>query len=419
MKLALQLLRDYESRNVTHLAEDGSWPIVWERAKGVHVWDVGGKKYLDLTAAFAVATTGHANPRVTKAAQAQLAKLPHAMGDVHPHPHKGQLAPELSKLTFVRWKLDRGKTIFCNSGFEAVEAALKTALLATSKKGIIAFEGAYHGLGYGALSTTHRKHFRSPFKKQLGRFVNFAAFPETAPALADTEKHLKVLFKKTPIGAVLVEPIQGRAGLRVPPAKFLRMLRSLCDQHDTLLIYDEIYTGFGRTGEWFACEHSSSFPDLICLGKALTNGFPLSACVGRATVMDRAWPESTGEAIHTSTFLGHPVGCAMALAQVRELKEKKLITQARRRGKQLEKLYKRFPIRGARFVGKGLMAGLAFDESEGPRVFAVVKDMLRRGYILLPAGEYGNVIALTPAFTITEKQLERTLRALQSSFAKS
>ncbi len=419
MNLHLQLLRDYESRNVTHLAEDSSWPIVWDRAKGVHVWDTDGKKYLDLTAAFAVATTGHANPRVTKAAQAQLAKLPHAMGDVHPHALKGQLASELSKLTFERWKRGRGKTIFCNSGFEAVEAALKTALLATGKKGVIAFEGAYHGLGYGALAATHREHFRNPFKKQLSKFGHFAPFPITSKELAETETQLKALFKKHPIGAVLVEPIQGRAGLRVPPAKFLRMLRSLCDQHDALLIYDEIYTGFGRTGEWFACEHSSSFPDLICLGKALTNGFPLSACVGRATVMDRAWPESIGEAIHTSTFLGHPVGCAMALAQVRELKEKKLITQARRRGKQLEKLCQRFPIRGARFVGKGLMAGLAFDESEGPRVFAVVKDMLRRGYILLPAGEHGNVIALTPAFTITEKQLERTLRALQSSFAKS
>ena len=415
----LQLLRDYESRNVTHLAEDSSWPIVWDRAKGVHVWDTDGKKYLDLTAAFAVATTGHANPRVTKAAQAQLAKLPHAMGDVHPHALKGQLASELSKLTFERWKRGRGKTIFCNSGFEAVEAALKTALLATGKKGVIAFEGAYHGLGYGALTATHREHFRNPFKKQLSKFGHFAPFPITSKELAETETQLKALFKKHPIGAMLVEPIQGRAGLRVPPAKFLRMLRSLCDQHDALLIYDEIYTGFGRTGEWFACEHSSSFPDLICLGKALTNGFPLSACVGHATVMDRAWPESTGEAIHTSTFLGHPVGCAMALAQMRELKEKKLITQARRRGKQLEKLYQRFPIRGARFVGKGLMAGLAFDESEGPRVFAVVKDMLRRGYILLPAGEHGNIIALTPAFTITEKQLERTLRALQSSFAKS
>jgi 4-aminobutyrate aminotransferase-like enzyme len=415
----LQLLRDYESRNVTHLAEDSSWPIVWDRAKGVHVWDTDGKKYLDLTAAFAVATTGHANPRVTKAAQAQLAKLPHAMGDVHPHALKGQLARKLSKLTFERWKLGRGKTTFCNSGFEAVEAALKTALLATGKKGVVAFEGAYHGLGYGALTATHREHFRNPFKKQLGKFGHFAPFPITTKELTETETQLKALFKKHPIGAVLVEPIQGRAGLRVPPAKFLRMLRSLCDQHDALLIYDEIYTGFGRTGEWFACDHSSSFPDLICLGKALTNGFPLSGCVGRATVMDRAWPESTGEAIHTSTFLGHPVGCAMALAQVRELKEKKLITQARRRGKQLEKLCQRFPIRGARFVGKGLMAGLAFDESKGPRVFAVVKDMLQRGYILLPAGEHGNVIALTPALTITEKQLERTLRALQSSFVKS
>ena len=419
MNLHLQLLCDYESRNVTHLAEDSSWPIVWDRAKGVHVWDTDGKKYLDLTAAFAVATTGHANPRVTKAAQAQLAKLPHAMGDVHPHALKGQLARELSKLTFERWKRGRGKTIFCNSGFEAVESALKTALLATGKNGVIAFEGAYHGLGYGALTATHREHFRNPFKKQLSKFGHFAPFPITSKELAETETQLKALFKKYPIGAVLVEPIQGRAGLRVPPLKFLRMLRSLCDQHDSLLIYDEIYTGFGRTGEWFACEHSSSFPDLICLGKALTNGFPLSACVGHATVMDHAWPESTGEAIHTSTFLGHPVGCAMALAQIRELKEKKLVTQARRRGKQLEKLYKHFPIRGARFVGKGLMAGLAFDESEGPRVFAVVKDMLRRGYILLPAGKHGNVIALTPAFTITEKQLERTLRALQSSFAKS
>ena len=416
MNPALQLLRDYESRNVTHLAADGSWPIVWERAKGVHVWDTDGKKYLDLTAAFAVAATGHSNPRATRAAQAQLAKRPHAMGDVHPHPLKGQLARELSKLTFGRWKLGRGKTIFCNSGFEAVEAALKTALLATGKKGVIAFEGAYHGLGYGALTATHRKHFRSPFKIQLGKFGHFAPFPTTLAEFATTKKQLKTLFKKHPVGALLVEPIQGRAGLRVPPPKFLRLLRTLCDKHDALLICDEIYTGFGRTGKWFACEHSSFFPDLICLGKALTNGFPLSACVGRATVMDRAWPKSTGEAIHTSTFLGHPVGCAMALAQLRELKVKKLVTQARHRGKQLEKLCKRFPILGARFVGKGLMVGLAFDEADGPKVFAVVKDMLRRGFILLPAGEHGNVIAFTPAFTITQKQLERTLRALQSAF---
>ena len=209
----LQLLRDYESRNVTHLAEDGSWPIVWERAKGVHVWDTDGKKYLDLTGAFAVAATGHANPRVTKAGQAQLAKLPHAMGDVHPHPLKGQLARALSKLTFERWARTEfrhvhyrclphempsrhAKTIFCNSGSEAVEAALKTAHLATDKPGVIAFDGAYHGLGYGALSATQRKLFREPFKKQLSKFSHFAPFPETNAACKETVAHLRQLFKK-------------------------------------------------------------------------------------------------------------------------------------------------------------------------------------------------------------------------------
>ena len=426
----LKLLQRYESRNVTHLAADGAWPIVWERAKGVHVWDTDGKKYLDLTGAFAVAATGHANPRVTQAGQLQLETLPHAMGDVHPHALKGQLARELSKLTYERWARNEfrhvhyrclphempprhAKTIFCNSGFEAVEAALKTAHLATNKPGVIAFDGAYHGLGYGALSTTHRKMFHEPFKKQLGQFSHFAQFPETDQARRETVAHVKKLFKKHLIGAVLVEPIQGRAGLRVPPLRFLGDLKALCEEHHALLIFDEIYTGFGRTGEWFAADAGKFFPDLICLGKALTNGFPLSACVGRATVMDRAWPASEGEAIHTSTFLGHPVGCAMALAQLQELKEKKLVTQARRLGKKFETMCQHIAIPGARHAGRGLMAGLAFDKSEGPRVLNAVKEMLRRGYILLPAGEHGQVIAFSPPLTITEKQLERTLVTLQ------
>src|SRR5258706_15890348 len=165
----IQMLRDYESRNVLFTEPDGSWPIVWERAKGVRVWDAGGKKYLDLTAAFGVAAAGHANSNVVKAGRKQMGKLLHAMGDVHPHALKAQLARELSRLTFERWTRAKSKagratakTIFCNSGFEAVEAALKTALLATSKPGVIAFEGAYHGLGYHALNVTHRDHFRWP-----------------------------------------------------------------------------------------------------------------------------------------------------------------------------------------------------------------------------------------------------------------
>src|SRR5262249_19829597 len=137
------------------------------------------------------------------------------------------------------------------------------------------------------------------------------------------------------IGAVLVEPVQTRGGIKVPPVEFLPLLRRVCDEAHALLICDEIYTGFGRTGRWFASEHSRTVPDLICLGKALTGGFPLSACVGRADVMDEAWPPSSGEAIHTSTYLGHPVGCAMALAQIREIETKDLIGQSSHMGKWL------------------------------------------------------------------------------------
>ena len=163
----LALLQRYESRNITFVEPDGSWPIVWRRARGVHVWDDAGLKYLDLTGAFGVAVAGHANPKIIRAASQQMRRLLHAMGDVHPHEGKAKLARALSKITFERWKAGDAKTIFTNSGFEAVEAALKTAFLATRKSQVIAFEGAYHGLGYGALNTTHRAHFREPFRRQL------------------------------------------------------------------------------------------------------------------------------------------------------------------------------------------------------------------------------------------------------------
>src|SRR5205814_7925579 len=142
--------------------------------------------------------------------------------------------------------------------------------------------------------------------------------------LALTETHIRRLFRREKIGAILVEPIQVRGGINIPPREFLPLLRRLCDEHGALLILDEVYTGFGRTGKWFACEHSGTAPDIVCLGKALTGGFPLSACVGRGDIMDAGWPPSAGEAIHTSTFLGHPVGCAMALAQIREIQTRRL-----------------------------------------------------------------------------------------------
>ncbi len=448
----LKLLRAYESRNVTYIEPDGSWPIVWERAQGVQVWDADGNKYLDLTAAFGVAAAGHANPRVVRAGQQQMGKLLHAMGDVHPHALKAQLARELSRLTFERWAaLERkeaksqtqpgastGKVIFGNSGFEAVEAALKTALLETGKPGVIAFEGAYHGLGYGALNATHRSLFRGPFQTQLGKFGHFVPFPGGEYVAADgrtvtspevtlerIQWMIRQLFHQHPIGAILMEPVQGRGGLRVPPPEFLPALRELCDEHGALLIADEVYTGFGRTGRWFACEHTGTVPDLICLGKALTGGFPLSACVGRADLMDQAWPPTAGEAIHTSTFLGHPVGCAMALAQLKEIERKKLVDRSTSLGKHLLDLLAHLNVPPSSLElsarGLGLMVGLELKHQDSTPATDValqtIKAMLHRGFILLPEGEDANVIGFTPPLTITERQLAGAVRALQAVLA--
>jgi 4-aminobutyrate aminotransferase-like enzyme len=450
---SLQLLRDFESRNITFMAADGGWPMVWERAQGVHVWDAEGKKYLDLTAAFGVAAAGHANPKVVQAGQKQMAKLLHAMGDVHPHALKAALARELSRITFERWampaglktetakpktsKPKAGKVIFASSGFEAVESALKTALLTTGKRGVIAFTGAYHGLGYGALNVTHRKHFRAPFRPQLREFGHFAPFPKCGGCgcleaksdvracshLRAVEKRLEKILRQGKAGAILVEPVQARGGINIPPPGFLTRLRRLCDEHGALLILDEIYTGFGRTGRWFACEHSGVIPDLICLGKALAGGFPLSACVGRADLMDAAWPVATGEAIHTSTFLGHPVGCAMALAQIKEIEKLKLADRSAELGEFLVEALSK--IQSSKYKievrGLGLMAGVELNLPGGKPATAAaltaVKTLLHRGYIVLPEGGHGNVISFTPPLTITKAQLAKAVAELQKVLA--
>jgi 4-aminobutyrate aminotransferase-like enzyme len=293
-------------------------------------------------------------------------------------------------------------------------------------------------LGYGALNATHREHFRGPFRSQLGEFGHFAPFPvvgqssclsrirwkvirdkrEACTTLELVESRLRSLARSRKIGAVLVEPIQGRGGINIPRAGFLPLLRQFCDEHGALLILDEIYTGFGRTGKWFACEHTGVVPDIVCLGKALTGGFPLSACVGRAAVMDAAWPASSGEAIHTSTFLGHPVGCAMALAQISEIRRLKLCERSAKLGKSLldhlQRIYSlRFKLHAR---GVGLMIGLELLLRDGSpatnEAMRLIKAMLHRGFILLPEGEHGNVISFTPPLTISEAQLSETVREL-------
>jgi len=208
-------------------------------------------------------------------------------------------------------------------------------------------------------------------------------------------------------GAVIVEPIQGRGGIIVPPNDFLPKLRRFCDQHGLVLIFDEIYTGFCRTGCWFACEHWNVVPDIICIGKALAGGLPLSACIGCAEVMD-SWPESNGEAIHTGTFLGHPLGCAAALASIAEMKRLKLASRAERLGQWLASRLGVFaPVRG-----KGSMLGL--EVNAAPRL---CERLLQRGIIAIPEGNHGEVLGITPPLTITRRQLDYCVEVLAKLLA--
>lgn len=379
-------LRRHESRNVTFVAED--WPVFWERAEGVNVWDADGNRFLDFTSAFGVSSLGHT--ALSDALTAQAPVLMHAMGDVHPTEAKAELCARLSAITFERWGAGEGKVILGNSGFEAVEAALKTALLRTGRRGVLAFRGGYHGLGFGALAATELPFFREPFRAQLADFAAFAPY-------GCERAEMEAIFREREIGCVLVEPVQGRGGCVVPPPDFLPMLRAVCDAHGALLVLDEIYTGFNRTGALFACEHSGVVPDLICLGKALTGGFPLSACVGRAEVMD-AWPESTGEALHTSTFLGNPLGCAMALASMERHIQPQMAAQVRERGERLaSELHRVGKVRGM-----GLMLGL---ELTTERALGAVKRALGDGVLLLADGPESNILSFCPPFTISDAEI--------------
>jgi 4-aminobutyrate aminotransferase-like enzyme len=297
-------------------------------------------------------------------------------------------------------------------------------MLATGKHGIIAFTGGYHGLGYGALNATHRDFFRGPFHSQLREFGHFVPFPARPGDIANIEWNIRRLIHREWIGAILVEPVQGRGGCNVPPGEFLPGLRKICDEQGALLILDEIYTGFGRTGKWFAGEHSGVAPDLVCLGKALTGGFPLSACVGRADIMDAAWPASRGEAMHTSTYLGHPVGCAMALEQIQQIGKLDLPKRSAQLGEfLLAELQAKLPRSKYQVAirGLGLMVGVELRLADGkPATAAVmraVKMMLRRGYILLPEGGHGNIISFTPPLTITEAQLSKAVKTLAEVLA--
>jgi 4-aminobutyrate aminotransferase/(S)-3-amino-2-methylpropionate transaminase len=392
--LAERLARS-EGRNVTCLAPAA--PIFWERAAGANVWDVDGNRFIDVTAAFAVANTGHGHPRVVSAVQDQVDRLLHGMGDVHPPAVKVELLDELVR------RYPGGvpaRAVLSSSGSDAVETAIKTALLATGEPGIVAFEGGYHGLGFGALDATARPMFRDPFAARLPQATAFARFGDAG----DVGRAARACSQ--PVGAVIVEPIQGRGGNRIPPDGFLAELRHLCDGEGWLLIADEVFTGFGRTGRWFACEHEAVIPDLLCVGKGMASGMPISACLGRAEVMD-AWPPSRGEALHTQTFLGHPPGCAAALAAIAVIEEEKLVERAASNGaRALARLRERLRGRSeiADVRGRGL--ALAVECASAERAAGACRRALEKGVIALPSGDDGRVLSITPPLCIEREILE-------------
>jgi len=383
-------------------------PIFWESAHGATVRDVDGNRFVDLGGGFGVANVGHAHPKVVAAVQEQAGRLLHGMGDVHPPAVKVELLEALC----ARFPGGgEARAVLSSSGSDAVETALKTALLATGHPGVVAFESAYHGLSLGALDATWRREFRDPFRARLPGATVFAPYGD-AEAVERVAESAPV-----PIGAVLVEPMQGRGGERVPPPGFLRALRALCDRRGWLLVADEVYTGFGRTGRFLACEHEGVTPDLVCLGKGLASGMPISACLGRATWMD-AWPESHGEALHTQTYLGHPPGCAAALASLAVLEEEGLAARAERLGAEAL-AHLRAATAGAPGVrevrGLGLMIGVECDTPA--RALEATRRCLERGVLLLPSGDDGRVLSITPPLVISEAAFAFALDVVAGSVA--
>jgi 4-aminobutyrate aminotransferase-like enzyme len=383
--------------------------------------------YLDLTGAFGVGLLGHGHPGVVEAVRDQAGRLLHGMGDVHPPALKVELLERLAAV--LPWPETR--TVLASSGSEAVEVALKTAQVVTGKAGVLAFEGSYHGLTLGALATTSRSLFREPFEDRLPPGVVFAPFPdpvrhgaEAGPrALARVEE---LLERGAPsgerIGAVIVEPVQGRAGARVAPHGFMARLSRLAREAGALVIADEIFTGMGRCGEVLASTRVGLDPDLVCLGKALGGGMPLSACAGTAPVMD-AWPESAGEAIHTSTFLGHPASCAAGLAVLEAMEMEGTAGRARVLGGRLTREL-RARLAGAPGVadvrGLGLLLGIELVEGEGLEPAAgrgarVAEAALALGVLVLPAGARGHVVELAPSVDLTDEQVECALDVLDQA----
>jgi 4-aminobutyrate aminotransferase-like enzyme len=401
-------LAELEAPGVNTLSPSGAPSLLWEEARGANVRDVDGNIYIDLTSGFGVAAVGHAHPRVVAAVREQAGKLLHGLGDVHAHPLRIALAERLVRLAPVGNHQDKPQVYFAVSGADAVEIALKTALAATGRPGVLAFEPAYHGTTLGALAATSRGDFRAPFAAHLHPHVRRLPFG------ADPERVAEVLSGGD-IGAVLAEPVVGREGVLLPPRGWLAALAALCRRTGAVLIADEIFTGFGRTGTLFAVqgdgEEEEVRPDLLCCGKALGGGVPIAAVLGRRDLF-RCW-ETPGEARHTATFIANPLACASALAVLDILEAEQLPARAAALapgvGRRLAGLRDLSPaILDVR--GRGLLWGVELASAGLAKAW--VSEARDRGVLLLAGGPAGRVAQIVPPLTITEPQLDAALTVL-------
>ena len=393
------------------------------RGSNAELWDVEGKRYIDFAGGIAVLNTGHCHPDVIAAVKAQLELYTHTCFQVIAYEPYVELAERLNSLapgSFAK------KTLLLSTGAEAIENAVKIARSHTGRSGIIAFTGGYHGRTIMTLGLTGKM---APYKAGFGPFpgeIFHASFPNALygvsieNALASVETILKNDIEADRVAAFILEPVQGEGGFYIAPPKFVEGLKKIADRHDILLIADEVQTGAGRTGTWFACEQWTVAPDLIATAKSLAGGFPISGVVGRADVMDAPAPGGLG-----GTYAGSPIGCAAALAVLKAFEDEHLLERSRSIGTRL--------IEGLRRIaeahttigdvrGLGAMVAIELFEGGDPArpdaelTRRVVAEAARRGLILLSCGNYGNVIRILVPLTASDALLDEGLRVLSDSF---
>ena len=403
-------------------------PIVAERAEGAYIYDRDGTRYLDFTCGIGVTNTGHCHPRVVGAIQEQAAKLLHGQVNIVFHPPLLQLAQELRPI--VPEGLD--SFFFSNSGAEAVEGAVKLARHATGRPNVIVFQGSFHGRTALTMAlTTSKTIYRVGYQPlPAGVFVapypyayRYGWSPEEAEAfcLQEVEFLLKTQTAPSETAAVLVEPVLGEGGYVVPPPSFLKGLRRICNEHGILLIADEVQSGFGRTGKWFAIEHFAVTPDVITIAKGLASGLPLSGIAARPELMERWMPGS-----HGGTYGGNAVACAAAVATIRVIREEGLLENAQRTGvwlmDELQELQAESPVIGD-VRGLGLMIGVEFTLPDGSPATelakAVAQGCLERQLLLLTCGPWNNTVRWIPPLTVTREQVSEALAAFKDALAET